>query len=647
MTQQVDESRAAETPAAPRAVERAFPVGAARLALEAAIVGGVALLYILLVYRVFDARFSVPLHEDGADGRSTAAWVKAIHENGWWLHNPHLGAPFGQNNHDFPLSGETLQVVALKALGFVLPSYGEVMNVYYLASYPLTAIVALLVLRHLRFSVWVSLPIALAYALLPFHFFHQQEHLTRTMYVTAPLAILLLLRTLSWREFFLVDPRPPAGTRLRDNLRRERVGLTVAMTVFIGAFETMTTIFTATLLVAVAIVAAVRWRAPSRLLVGFGFAAVLAVTFLALGLPSFKYWHTEGHNPVAGQRIVSESEYYGLKLSNLVLPDPTHRFEPFRQPAIKLQAQTPVRSEGGQALGTLATLGFFGAIIALFAFGLRRRRRTARWRAGPRARAVLVGDLGLIIALAVLCAVIAGFSNLIAVAGFDQVRTWNRIVVMIGFASLVVTAAGIEWILARVAGRWGRATLAGAVACVVLSAFAMWDAPPPVPRDYPAMNASWDSDEAFVKAIDGTLPGGSNIFQWPVYPYPETRPPGSIRDYDHLRGYLHDHAGMNWSYGAVKGRPRADWQNTASTMGPVAALPGLLGLGFSGYWIDTLGYDPGQLEVLRSQLRRKLGVEPVTSPDQRFLFYDLRPYKQRLGQPDAALRRQAFTMFGV
>lgn len=645
MTQQLETSPAHERlPPLPAPGEHAFPVGARRLALECVVVAVIALGYILIAYHVWDTRLSVPFYP-GGDGQTNGAWIKAVTTHGWWLHDDNLGAPFGQNNHDFPLSGETLQVVAVKALGYVVPSWGAIMNVYYLAGFAVLAVVALLVLRHLRFRFAIALPIALAYTFLPYHLWHHEEHLTRSTYVTAPLACLLLLWTLSWRGWFLRDPEQRLGRHVWRNVRHGRLALAVAMTVFIGATETMTTFFTATLLGATGIVAFARWRDPGSLLVPLGFVAVLAATFLFLSVPSFLYWHNEGRNPVAGQRLVTESEAYGLKISNLVLPDQHHRFAPFRKVGSILQSQPIVRSEGGQQLGTLATIGFMAALILLLGNGL--RRRAGPGIRGITDRTVLLDSAGVIILLAVLCGTIAGFNNVIAAAGFDQIRTWARIVVIIGFAALIVTAIGAERILDRIERRVPRPAVAAVAASAVLCAFALWDSPPPEPRDYPALNAAWDSDEAFVDAIDVRMPDDAEIFQWPVYGYPESSRPGHIPGYDHLLGYLHDDSNMRWSYGAVKGRPRADWQNTAGTQGPIAALPGLLGLGFTGYWLDSFGYDDAQFAALRAQLRRKLGVDPVTSPDRRFLFYDLRPYKQKLGESDAALRRQAFTMFGV
>jgi phosphoglycerol transferase len=260
---------------------------------------------------------------------------------------------------------------------------------------------------------------------------------------------------------------------------------------------------------------------------------------------------------------------------------------------------------------------------------------------------VLADHASLLLVLAVLCGTIAGFSTLIAVAGFGQVRTWNRIVVLIAFFALIVVALALERFLRWSAQRSGRRALSAALVGVALTAFALWDAQPPRARNYSATLASFDSDEAFVRSIHARMPDRSEIFQWPAYPFPETHPPGHMLDYDHLRGYLHDHGHLRWSYGAIKGRPRGDWEQAADSRGPVAALPGLLGLGFTGYWIDTFGYEPAALMAIRQDLAKKLRVAPLVSRDGRLLFYDLRPYAKRLGRSPRELRTRAGTLFGI
>jgi hypothetical protein len=142
------------------------------------------------------------------------------------------------------------------------------------------------------------------------------------------------------------------------------------------------------------------------------------------------------------------------------------------------------------------------------------------------------------------------------------------------------------------------------------------------------------------------MPDGAAVFQLPVFPFPEVVPPGKMLDYDPLRGYLADDGTLRWSYGSIKGRPDADWQiRWRDHLGPVAGLPALLGMGFTGIWLDTYGYTDGGLEA--RQITESLGVEPLRSPDGRFLFFDLREPRKRLDLTDAQLRAEARRRLGV
>ena len=123
---------------------RAFPVAARRLALEALVPVAIALLYAAILYRVWDISWNIPIYEDRSDARQGVALFKGIDENGWWLHNPSLNWPFGQNYHDFPLGGETLQMVLAKVGMWVL-SPSATLNVYYMLGFGWVALVTFLV----------------------------------------------------------------------------------------------------------------------------------------------------------------------------------------------------------------------------------------------------------------------------------------------------------------------------------------------------------------------------------------------------------------------------------------------------------------------------------------------------------------------
>jgi phosphoglycerol transferase len=144
------------------------------------------------------------------------------------------------------------------------------------------------------------------------------------------------------------------------------------------------------------------------------------------------------------------------------------------------------------------------------------------------------------------------------------------------------------------------------------------------------------------------MPTGSALFELPVVLYPEAPAPGRMLDYDELRPYLASDGSLEFSYGAVNGRPQADWQwqQVLQRWGPIKALPGLLGMGFDGIYVDTFGYADRGAKI-RAQLTHTLGVQPLVSENGRELFFDMRPYAVLLGKTTPQLRALAQQMFGI
>ncbi|MCU1358488.1 MAG: hypothetical protein JWM89_3906 [Acidimicrobiales bacterium] len=616
---------------------------AKRLVVESAVVATVALAWGAWLLRVWRMPKRLPF-DTRSDATLISAMVKTIQERGWYLSQPRLGAPFGQQFYDFPHGGETFQLFAMKILVMITGDWGLAINLYFFLGFGVLAVVTFVVLRLLRFGPVVAGVGALVYTFMPYHFTHGEMHLWRSTYYSAPLACLLLVWATAWRERFLVASDKKGKGSIQGNLRWPRVGAAVALAVVIAGTETMTTGFTMCLLGSGALVAAIRWREPMRVVGAVLLIAVMGATFGILSYPTLNYYRVYGTNDQAARRLVTESELYSLKITRLVTPQGGHRSPTLSKLGARAQDKSPVRSEGGQALGILGTAGFLGALYAALA-GRRRRRD------GPELRPywdrdVLREEAGTLTVLALLFGSVGGISVLLALAGFAQIRVWDRIMLIIAFFATVVVCLWAERFVAWVRGRHARSRpILVAVALAVL-AFGLWDGIPPVRKPYAEIEAQHASDRSFVGQIEKVMPDGTAIFQLPVLPFPEEQPPGRMTDYDPLRGYLADDGSLRWSYGSIKGRPAADWQvYLRDHVGPIGALPALLGLGFRGIWVDTYGYTDGGREI--RDLQKSIGVEPLRSPDGRFLFFDLRDFRRRTDLSDAQLRAAARTILHV
>ncbi len=397
------------------------------------------------------------------------------------------------------------------------------------------------------------------------------------------------------------------------------------------------------LLLSSAVVMAIRFREPARLLVAVGLIGVMGITFGILSYPTLNYYRAYGTNEQAARRLVTESELYGLKLSRMLTPQGGHRLQVLSDIGTRAQDQSVVRSEGGQALGFLGIAGFLGALWGAFSGRWRRERPDTRpgWD-----RSALREEATTFTLLALLFGTIGGLSILVSMAGFSQIRVWNRIVLLIAFFAMVVVLMWSEQFAAWVRGRSKRPqAVLGAVAVAVL-AFGLWDSIPPQRHSYAEIEAQHANDRAFLSEIEAIMPDGAKILQLPIIEFPEAQPVGKMEDYDHLRAYLADDGSLEWSYGSIKGRPDAQWQITLrDKVGPVGAMPAIVGLGFDGIWIDTYGYVGKEDEV--DDIVEAAGGDPLVSPDGRFLFVDLTGYQERTGLTDAEARQAAIDLLGV
>ena len=104
-----------------------------------------------LVLHLWNASLGVPFFPSG-DGNYVLMEIKGELDTGWVLNNSHLGAPFGQDLHDFAASRELIHVLVVKLLGLFTSNPGTIYNLYYLLSFPLVALAAYVVMRWLGLS---------------------------------------------------------------------------------------------------------------------------------------------------------------------------------------------------------------------------------------------------------------------------------------------------------------------------------------------------------------------------------------------------------------------------------------------------------------------------------------------------------------
>jgi hypothetical protein len=585
-------------------------VGYALLAAVASVVLAV------LVLRLWNGSLGVPW-APGGDGYIVLMQARALIDHAWILSNPDLGAPFGQDLHDFAANREWLHVLAIKVLALFSSNPGAVVNAYFLISFPLVAIAAFAVLRWLGLSRWVAVAMAVLYALAPFHFRHQTFLFA---YYAAPLAAYLVLAVYSGAPLFERRAGGPRGYLTRRSLLTLGVCAVVALSSFYFA------VFTVILVTIAGALAFAVSRRRSSLGAPAAIVTVIVVTGLLASVPDLIYRVEHGANPEVGKRAAQESELYGTNILQLVMPVPEHRVGPLRELRQRWDERTTINGEPTN-LGLIAALGFVWLLVLAVAICAGAAGQFAR---DPRQRHLAVASL-----TALLVGTTGGVSAVIAYLISPQIRAWTRLSIVIAFFALAAIGLLLDAGYAALRRRGVRVPAAGfAAVLAVICAIAVLDqTSPAVVPDYEANAAAYHSDGAYVDQIERTLDDDAMVFQLPYVQFPESGPVGGAGAYDHVRPYLHS-TSLRWSFGAMSARPE-DWQTEVAGAPPRTLLPTLAAVGFAGVHVDRSAYPDGGRAV-ELELAALLDTAPIISPDNRFAFFDIRAYGRDLRARSAA-----------
>lgn len=551
---------------------------------------------------------SVPWAYD-QDALSLLMGFKGIADHGWIWTNGSLGAPAGQQLYDFgSLGPDNLHWAIAWIVSRFTDQPGAIFNVFLLITFPMTAAAGYLSLRWLDVQRGAACAVAIAYAVIPFHFFRGLNgHLLLADYAVIPLGVFLAVCVILRRPLF------ERGWRSATTIRTLVICVLIASSgIYYAAFVVV--------LLAIAVLAT-RLERDDRnatLLNGMGALAAIVFVLILNLLPTVLYHRAHGANDLTGQRDADESLKFGLSLIEQVLPAPEHRFAPFRRLADEYWGVRPLDSEGDPWGGTLSVLGLLvlaASLCVALVGGVAGRFLTDR-----RLRATALVGL-----TATLLGATGAGGAFVSFVLNPSLRAWNRISVVIVFCALVAVAIALEAIGRRLRHRAG----AYAAVLVAVVVFAAWDQTGSASRpDYAKLERAWNGDATFVKNINKTIGDRGMVYQLPYMEFPETAPVNGMGDYQPFRGPLHAPASMRWSYGAMKGRP-ADFQVAADLLPLATQLRAAALAGFDGVWLDRVGYTGTGAREVR-ELAQITGAPLQRSATGTLVFSDLRRLRRRL-----------------
>lgn len=539
----------------------------------------------------------VPFHYDG-DSVFYLMIAKGVADTGSPYHFPQAGAPFTLDLYDFA-NFPPFHVMLLKILSLGISSPGGLLNAYYLVTFPLTLVATLAVLRHFRCAYGPALVASLLFTFFPYHFFRGQS--TLACYFLLPLAMMVVLWIYRGEPIFTaVDG---AGTR-RLRFLSGKAWLAAIVLFCLALSDVYYSFFTCFLLVLAAM--AQCWESRSlrpMLASGLLIGVVVAGSVLCL-VPAVWYALEHGSNHDAMARSMIDSEHFGLRIAQMLMPITNHRLSFAAMIKARFNTKLIFLSENEHAsLGLLGSIGFLLLVLRLLAPA--KSDEKSLWV--PLSRLTL---------FSVLLATIGGFGLLVA-AMLPQIRSYNRISLFVGFFALFALALALQTWQERWATTAARRWIVR-LSFAVLVAIGVFDQ---TPKNLFTPPASWESDRQFVSTLEADLPAGGMVYQIPYRVFPE----GGY--YDHLRLFLHS-GHLHWSYPVMRSRPTDFWHKELAAK-PVDEMLAQLALAeFQGICIDRNDDLPDK--EIEAKLTRHLNVTPVVSPDKRFAFYSLEGYTQAM-----------------
>jgi phosphoglycerol transferase len=543
----------------------------------------------------FKISLRYPLFPTG-DLADELSLTKALIHGEWWPFGGmllrHLGAPFGPVLYSvdfpklFPLQFLIIEIVALFS-----HDHFFVVNLYYLLGFVLETWAVIYAFRRFRISWEIGLCLGLLYAFLPFHFI-RYGHLMLASYYLVPIAGVLLLWLWSAKPLFTSRKKTTGFWGRFDS----KTWFAIIASLLIGFWHVYYAFFFM-LFAGLAGINAAFYRKNIR----HFWAALLLIGMVvtAIGIsavPTFYGRYKTGLNHEVAQRSVSEAEYYGLKIINLLLPLPENRFKIFRKIAKHYTSGTSLAEGMREYIGVVGIAGFLiGLLVLLFA--------------PYRFRSSVFLKLGILLAGGCLFATMGGFSVVFSLLVTPQIRCPNRISVFLAFFGFFI----IGFLLQKIKNKMKSKT-AFLVLVLTLGLGGLADEITPAMKFSPPLDLA--NDIAFFHAVD-QCPEGA-VLQLPFVPFPENPPVNEMQDYSHLRAYLFSEK-HSWSYGALRGRPALKKIEELSRS-PLN-LEALRAAGYVGIYIDRFGY-PGRQFPEETRLRQLL-PPPLESENKQLLFFQL------------------------
>ncbi|WP_051302887.1 DUF7024 domain-containing protein [Psychromonas aquimarina] len=530
------------------------------------------------------------------DGLGYSWQIKRIME-GWIFSNERSGFPFGSDFYDYP-GVDAGNYLVIKFISLFFSEYPAVFNLYILMSFPAVFLSSYIVSRLFSLRCILAFSISVIFTFSAFHML-RIDHLFYIWYFCVPIFIYISYRIYSNESLM---PSSVFGKIV-----------TILMLMFISSFGVYYTLF-GVIALFVSFILSVFKHSYKVKFVEYGLIIFVVITTVMVNLiPNIYHQSQYGSNPEVAERAKYESEVYGFKFMQLILPRPGHRIDLFARVNESYSSSTPLVNEN--MTSSLGILGSLGLLVIGFSLVIVLAGRPIDVR------------LSLLISLTLLFylfGTIGGAGSLFAWVISASIRGWNRISIFISFTTILALFIVLQFYFDK--SRWffksRLYTVCGGGAISLLTVLAILDQTTSANiKAIELQQQRFEYDNSFVKNIEAILPAKSSIYQLPYIQFPEAAPPYGLHTYDLATGFLHSQQ-LNWSYAGMKGREGDLFYRALSEAKLSYQIDVIRKLGFAGIYIDSRGFKDGGRKII-SEITELLGEPRLVRKDNMAYFFKL------------------------
>lgn len=546
-------------------------------------------------YKIWQINFLIPFSYNG-DIMWNLVSIKTFIETGWHVTNNSLGAPFGYNIIDYPLS-DLLHLLFIKFLSLFINNAPLILNIFYIFTFVSTFLTSFFVLKHFKIRSGLSIVGAYLFTYLPFHLIRGENHLFLSSYFMIPPIAMVI--------YWIMDKKSISF----KNIFNKKTLLSIVIALLISSTGIYYAFFSAVFLLFAGVVGSIQYRQIRNI-----FAAVV-ISFIILGgvliniYPNILHQISYGRTQAVG-RSPTEAEYYGLKIIGLFIPNSSYRISILRKFQVKYMTYALTKDEGGTSyLGIFGIIGFFILLINLI--------KKIKFDA-------ILDNISYLNLWGILFATVSGFAIFFTYIVSENIRVYQRISIFIAFFCISAFIFVLNKLLSKIKVKKYLYFLIVFIITVVglIDQTAVYI---PEPRIF---YKDFLSDKKFVGQIESVVAKDTMILQLPYKAFPETPPVHALGDYDLFRSYLHSH-NLKWSYGTTKGTSQDQWLKNLSEL-PVEQMVKTAAVGgYGGIYFNTAGYEDKGKQI-EQKLSSILDKKPVKSDTKDQVFFSLTDYKQKL-----------------